>query len=445
MAWVRADRPSGSGDSVSYDSAWLNTDTGQWSDTDPNQAPPPSYWADIVAKAATLPPAYQQTYDADRQPLQADQVPDYASAMAQTLPQTAYFPDREFRPGRQVIDDLQSRGVPIYENPQYPGLISTVQHDQSWQQLPTIDWNLYEKTRGTTLAALGHRIGSGIMLGAAGGAALGAAGGGAGTAGGLAGGAEGIGLGATAGGAGGATLGASGGAAAGGTAALAGGAAGGLAGLAQGGAADASGTMVDGATSGGISGGAAGGAAAGTAISRILDGTATTADYLSLAGNVGLTGLGIYGANKQANALEDLNNQYMAMGAPSRGRYESSFAPGFTMENDPGYTDALGQAAKSTLHGMSAKFGNPSDSPNAWAATLKDLYAGTAYPALQDYRKLNANTGGLSRFAEAAPGVATGAINADAGKLNAIGAGAANIFNPPSTLEQLLRGMRAYG
>jgi hypothetical protein len=74
--------------------------------------------------------------------------------------------------------------------------------------------------------------------------------------------------------------------------------------------------------------------------------------------------------------------------------------------------------------------------------TLKDVNSTFAYPALQNYRSMNANAGGLSRFADAAP-VATGsAINADAGKLNAIGYGLGNVFNPPTNLEQLLKAMR---
>ena len=135
----------------------------------------------------------------------------------------------------------------------------------------------------------------------------------------------------------------------------------------------------------------------------------------------------------------------MDMGAPSRARYEGSYAPGFSMESDPGYTDALDQTTKSFLHKASANFGNPADSPNAWNQTLKDVNANFAYPAMLDYRKLNANTGGLSRFAEAAPGVATGAINAQRGVYDAIGSGAANIFNPPRSLEDILRDFRRAG
>lgn len=204
---------------------------------------------------------------------------------------------------------------------------------------------------------------------------------------------------------------------------------------------------------GGGAAGAAGSASAGgtaaaaggsTALSRILDGTATTADYLSVGGGLGAAGLGVYGANQQAGALNDLADKYLAIGAPSRARYESSFAPGFTMAKDPGYTDALDQTTKSFLHKASIG-GNPAESPNAWMQTLKDVNSTFAYPALQNYRNQNSSTGGYGAFNTAAPAAATGAVNAQTGVYNAIGAGAADIFNPrPAqiTLNDIYRAAR---
>lgn len=188
----------------------------------------------------------------------------------------------------------------------------------------------------------------------------------------------------------------------------------------------------------------AAGVGGGTALSRLLDGSATTADYLSLGGTGLATGLGIYGANQQANSYADLANKYMSFGAPSRARYEASFAPGFNMNMDPGYTDALNQSSKATLHGLSTQ-GNPADSPNAWSKTLSDLYEKTAYPALQNYRSTNANAGGIASLQAAAPGASSNAINAQGGIYNAIGAGAADIFNPPKSLAQILKEARVYG
>lgn len=147
--------------------------------------------------------------------------------------------------------------------------------------------------------------------------------------------------------------------------------------------------------------------------------------------------LGAYAANKQANSLQELADKYMNLGAPSRDRYEASFAPGFTMANDPGYTDALNQASKASMHALSVN-GNPVGSPNAWGRSLQDLYEKTAYPALQTFRNQNASTGGIASFSAAAPGAATGAIGAQGNVFNAIGGGINDIFNPKPSLAQTL-------
>lgn len=153
---------------------------------------------------------------------------------------------------------------------------------------------------------------------------------------------------------------------------------------------------------------------------------------------------GAIGSKQQADAYKDLADKYMAIGAPSRARYEGSFAPGFTMENDPGYKDALDQSAKATLHGLSVT-GNPAGSPNAWSSSLSDLYQKTAYPALKDYRTTNAGAGGMTTLTAAAPAAANSGINADANIYNAVGAGAADIFNPKPSLTELFRQLRTSG
>ncbi len=165
---------------------------------------------------------------------------------------------------------------------------------------------------------------------------------------------------------------------------------------------------------------------------------------MSAGGGLAAAGLGAYASNKQAGSLQALNQQYMNMGAPSRGRYEASYQPGFTMANDPGYTDALNQASKATLHGLSVQ-GNPAGSPNAWNQSMTDLYQKTAYPALQNYRNQNAATGGIASFSAAAPAAATGAIGAQGNVYNAIGGGLNDIFNPPKSLAQQLAELKQSG
>lgn len=186
------------------------------------------------------------------------------------------------------------------------------------------------------------------------------------------------------------------------------------------------------------SGGTAAGTAAGTAISRVLNGTATGADWLELAGRLGPAALGAFASGQQADAFGDLSDRYMAIGAPSRARFEGSFAPGFSMADEPGYSDALDQTTKSFLHKASIG-GNPADSPNAWAETLKGVNSTFAFPALNEYRRLNAGAGGLAALTSAAPAAASSAIGAEKGIYDSIGVGAADVFNPPKSLDEILR------
>ena len=181
----------------------------------------------------------------------------------------------------------------------------------------------------------------------------------------------------------------------------------------------------------------AGQAAAGTALQRILNGTGTAADFASVLGTGGAALLGAGVANKQTDAFKTLSDQFIGMGAPSRARYEASYAPGFTMSDDPGYMDSLNQSAKAATHAMSIG-GNPAASPNAWTQTLQDLQQRTAYPALQQYRNQNAATGGIANFSSAVPGAATTAIQSQSAAPNVLSAGLSDIFNPKPSQTQLL-------
>jgi len=64
----------------------------------------------------------------------------------------------------------------------------------------------------------------------------------------------------------------------------------------------------------------------------------------------------------------------------------------------------------------------------------KDIFSQFAYPALQDYRKTNATTGGIASFNQAAPAAATAAVGSQGNMYNAIGAGINDIFSPKPTL-----------
>ena len=192
----------------------------------------------------------------------------------------------------------------------------------------------------------------------------------------------------------------------------------------------------------------------GTALSRILsdlkNGTniATAADYVSVLGTVGATGLGILGANAQTNAYQDVANRFIDLGAPYRALNLASYQPGFSMQNEPGYSDALANTQSQFLRAASAgrapgvARGNPFDNPGAWAETMKYVNANLALPALTSYRSGLERSGGLGLGAGANASLA-GAGTAG-GIYNALGSGLSNLTNPPSTvntdlLNQLLQ------
>lgn len=175
-----------------------------------------------------------------------------------------------------------------------------------------------------------------------------------------------------------------------------------------------------------------------------MDGTASTADWLSVIGGGAATGLGIYGANEQANKLKEIADRYYATGAPSRDRYEASFAPGFRAADMPGYQDALDTSTESLLRKASTG-GNPVGNPGVMAEIAKYVTGNVALPALQNYRSQNANTGGYSSFNTAAPSAATGAVGAGSNVYNAIGSGIADLTNPRMTLADLARSLNTRG
>lgn len=256
----------------------------------------------------------------------------------------------------------------------------------------------------------------------------------------------------------------------------------------------------------GISSGWGTSAGASSVLGRILSGQKLNLeDILRAGGALGSAALGAYGANQMADAYRSVGDaqrqaemerfntlvgldreryqtamqredaaiakrdamiaEAKAIGAPSRDRYEASYAPGFTMQNDPGYMDALNQTGNATMRAMSVG-GNPSDSPNAWSKTLEDLFTKTAYPALQQYRSNNAATGGYSSFAGAGatiPGIGSNvptgstagsgvgtqagsqanlaSIQSGSGVYNAIGGALADLTTPTRSIEDILKAM----
>lgn len=195
------------------------------------------------------------------------------------------------------------------------------------------------------------------------------------------------------------------------------------------------------AATGGSVGGAAtpsattagGTAASGTALSRILDGNASTADYASVLGNVGMAAYGAYASDKQTDAYKELANKYLAMGEPYRGKLAEISADPNQFYNSPGAQ----QAMKSYNQSITPQTGNPAGSPYAQALGIEALYK--QYGAERDRL---AGFGGLTAYNSAAPGAASAAIGSQANMYNAIGAGAADLFGArrQRTLAEILQG-----
>ena len=104
-------------------------------------------------------------------------------------------------------------------------------------------------------------------------------------------------------------------------------------------------------------GGVGGGVAAGSALSRIIDGTGTTADWTQVLGTVGATGLGMYSANQMSNTLEGLAAQNRAERQPFLSAATNYLDPNAWIAG-PGQNFTQG-----TLQALSGTHGNPAGSP----------------------------------------------------------------------------------
>ena len=248
-----------------------------------------------------------------------------------------------------------------------------------------------------------------------------------------------------------------GGAVAGSDAALAAGAAGGAAGTAGGGltAAQAAGITSGAGAAGGAlagmegssaaanvlgeaqvaSGGAAsaapaatGAASTGTALSRILNGTATSDDYLRLAGQIGPSLLSAYGSNKQANAQERLAAEYRGMGAPYRSRLADLYANPSSFLTSPEVQIPVQQGTDATARALSVQ-GNPAGSGRA-LSEIQNYASNQLFGRLGQEKDRLAGFGGLSAYNAAAPGAANAAINAQGQVYGDLGYGVGQALNP---------------
>ena len=178
---------------------------------------------------------------------------------------------------------------------------------------------------------------------------------------------------------------------------------------------------------------AAGTSAAGTALSRIIDGTATTADWVSVLGTAGATGLGIYSSNQKANTLEKLAAESRADRAPYLQASQGWLA------NPSSYMQGPGQAAmKGTLAGLSATFGNPIGSGAA-------LQLGNE-AALRNWQNAVTGFGNLGLAGEDTRAqLNVGAAQSDADRWSTLAGGVSDILNPRKSTADYLREYKIMG
>jgi hypothetical protein len=150
-------------------------------------------------------------------------------------------------------------------------------------------------------------------------------------------------------------------------------------------------------------------------------------------------GLGAFGAKEQMDAFGKMQDKYLGLGAPYRDLLQKSYQPGFSMNNEPGYKDALDLSSQSVLRKLSAGSGNPFDQPNSMTSALDYVTKSTALPALQNYRGQLGNFGGLG-VSQAVP-FGQGEAQSSGGIFNALGFGLNNALNPTSDLERMLKGL----
>lgn len=191
--------------------------------------------------------------------------------------------------------------------------------------------------------------------------------------------------------------------------------------------------------------GTAGGIGA-TKVSDVLSGNVNPLDNLTLGnlGTLGATAASVYGANEAANNYRAMYDQYLGLGAPSRTRYEQSFAPGFDITQDPALKAAMDTSYQSLLRGLSTQ-GNPYGNPGGLAEAQKYVMGNVALPYLQNYRNQNAATGGFGAFSTAAPGTGAAAVNAGSEVYTDLGRGIGRMMNPQPTLEDYFRQMSGAG
>jgi hypothetical protein len=146
--------------------------------------------------------------------------------------------------------------------------------------------------------------------------------------------------------------------------------------------------------------------------------------------------LGAYGASQQADAYRDMMNKYYGMGEPFRNLLNQSYQPGFDLNKEPGFQNAMDTGLNTWLRAASAgrasgvSRGNPLDEQNRGATIEGQKYitGSLALPYLTNYRSGLTAAGQLGLGPSAQFGDSS--IKSQGGVYDALGYGLGEIFNP---------------
>lgn len=176
-------------------------------------------------------------------------------------------------------------------------------------------------------------------------------------------------------------------------------------------------------------------AGASSALARALNGTATTQDWLSLAGQLGSVGLGVYGANRQADATSDLYDRFFSLGAPYRQSLAALEANPQGFYSSPMVQGALQQGSDALSRSLSAKVGNPILNPTA----LQEMQNYTSRGLLDAYNQRFSQLAGAGQLGVSqSAGLGSQAASAQGGVPNALGAGLSSVFGKEQNYAQQL-------
>ena len=179
-------------------------------------------------------------------------------------------------------------------------------------------------------------------------------------------------------------------------------------------------------------------AAAKGLISKLLDGSASADDWAKILGAVGGTALGVYGADKQADAYKSVADKYFGMGQPYRDMLQASYSPGFKPSNIAGFNEAVDSSSNSILRRLSTE-GNPFDNPGGLMEANRYVTSNVALPAINTYRSQLGTFGQLGT--NQAGQASMTAVGADKGVYDALGYGLGQITQPTSSIDDILKRM----